>query len=449
MTQITRKIASHVSETGFSDLPRETVDYSKTLAMSALGAMLAGPVCMGSDIVTRYVRRAGGAPEATVFGSGSKLPVELAAMANANYAHATEYEDDSFPEAVSSYTIFPVVLALGEHLRSTGRDAIAAFVLGYEVQARVGLACREARRLGYMVLSLAGSLGCAASAARLLGLDPQQTTMAISIAASQGSGIGYQTGSMAHILEMGFSARNGLTAALLARSGFTGQPDVLEAPRGLFDIITAGKVDQPDRILSDWGQPYRIMEIGVKQYPCCYHLQRIIETTVSLREDEGIEAGQIEKIEVEVNGFFPTVVQHPEPRDAIEAQFSLPHALAAAMLEPRVLPSSFSHEKIRSEDFSRLRSRVETIVREDWGWTPTGWTPRITYRLQDGRVLVREPQSSKGQPPALLSFDECVEKYRGCVEDRISTAAVDRSISILRDLEDCEDLSTLVRTVRG
>src|SRR5690606_31595290 len=141
-----------------------------------------------------------------------------------------------------------------------------------EAQARIGLACLQARRNGYMVLSLAGSIGCAVAAAKLLGLNENQTTMAISIAASQGSGIGYQTGTMAHIVEMGFAARNGIAAALMAKQGMTGQPDVLEADRGLMMMITGGKIDNPDAIIGDWGKPYRLMQIGIKSYPCCYHL---------------------------------------------------------------------------------------------------------------------------------------------------------------------------------
>lgn len=448
MTPITREIARRVAATGFEDIPADVIGYSKTLAMSALGAMVAGPKCAGSDIVTRYIRRAGGAPEATVCGGiGGRTSLEAAALANATYAHATEYEDDSFPEAVSSYTLFPAIFALGEHLRCDGRTALEAFVLAYETQARIGLACREARRLGYMVLALAGAIGCAVAGAKLLRLDERRTINAISIAASQGSGLGLQTGSMAHIVEMGFAARNGLTAALLAADGYTGQPDVLEAPRGLFNIITAGKVENIDAIVSDWGRPYRVLEVGIKQYPCCYHLQRIIEATVGLRDSGRLCAEEVQAVEVEVNAFFPTVVQYPEPRHEIEAQFSLPHAVAAALLEPRVLPASFAQEKIDSERFRQLRGKVRMVVREDWGWTPTGWTPRIAYRLRNGSVITEQPERSRGQPPQLLSFDACVPKYRGCVEGIVPPQGIARSIEMLRALEDCADVGELMGTV--
>ena len=447
MTPITREIAKRVALTQIEDIPAEVREYSKTLAMSALGAMISGPACLGSSIVTRYVRRAGGAAEATVFGGGFKTSVEGAALANATYAHATEYEDDSFPEAVSSYTLFPTIFALGEHLHSDGRTALEAFVLGYETQARIGLACREARRLGYMVLTLAGSIGCAAAGAKLLKLDERRTTNALSIAASQASGLGYQTGSMSHIVEMGFAARNGLTAALLAADGFTGQPDILEAPRGLFNIVTSGKTENVEGIISDWGRPYRVLEVGIKQYPCCYHLQRIIETTVALRDAGKLAADNVEEIQVEVNAFFPTVVQHPEPHDEIEAQFSLPHAIAAVLLEARVLPSSFSKSKIESSTFKQLRRKVKMVVREDWGWAPTGWTPRIKYLLRNGGELVEEPARSKGQPPALLSFDACTEKYRGCVQGVLNEDQTASSIEILRSLDTCDSIDKLMRTV--
>lgn len=445
--EITRGIAERIARTSVEELPHEVVEYSSTLAMSALGAMVAGHRCSGGETMVQYVRRQKGASEATVLGGGFQSTVELAALANGTFAHATEYEDDSFPEAVSSYTLFPAIFAMAEHLHSDGGRVVEAFVAGYEAQARIGLACREARRLGYMVLSLAGSIGCAASAAKLLGLDAKRTAMAMSIAASQGGGIGYQTGTTAHIVEMGFAARNGITAALLAAAGLTGQPDVLEAPRGLFNMITGGKVDAPERILSDWGRPYRVLEVGIKHYPCCYHLQRIIETTLDVKQERRLTPDDVEQVQVEVNAFFPTVVQHDEPGDEIEAQFSLPHAVAIALHEERIAPASFSKEKIGDEVLRGLRRKVKTIVREDWGWNPTGWTPRITYELASGEKVVRQPPTARGQPPDLLSFDECIPKYRGCVDGLVSAKRVERSIELLRDLRNVPDVGEIVREV--
>src|SRR5690606_37200643 len=103
-----------------------------------------------------------------------------------------------------------------------------------------------------------------------------------------------------------------------------------------------------------------------------------------------ITADDIEAVSVEVTAFFPTVVQHMEPHDAIEAQFSLPHVIAIAMLEDAVVPAGFAQDRVDDAAFQAFRKRVKQVVREDWGWTPTGWTPRITYTLKDGRQIVRE-----------------------------------------------------------
>lgn len=444
---ITVGIAQRVAATHIEDLTQDAINYSATLAMSALGAMVSGHRCAGGAEMIRYIKRLGGAPQATVLGSNFKTSVELAALANGTFAHATEYEDDSFPEAVSSYTLFPPIFALAEHLHSHGSRVIEAFVAGYEVQARIGLACREARGVGYMVLSLAGSLGVAAAAARMLGLDVKQTVNAISIAASQGQGIGYQTGTIAHIVEMGFSARNGITAAFMAAEGMTGQPDVLEAPRGLMNMITGSKVEDPGKILEDWGKPYRIFEVGIKSFPCCYHLQRIIECSQEMIRERGLHAEDIAKVDVEVNAFFPTVVQHHEPRDEIQAQFSLPHAVAVGVLEGKVVPASFSRERIEDERFCRFRRKVRAIIRDEWGWAPTGWNPRITYTLITGEVIVREPAFAKGQPPALLDFDESIPKFRSCVDDVLPPDRVHRSIDMLRQLVDLPDAGALLAEV--
>lgn len=445
--EITRELGERVYKLDISDLSPEVVDYTKSLALSAFGAMIAGVNYPSAQTLLRYISRQQGAPEATVLGVWHKTTAEMAALATGTFAHATEYEDDSFPEAVSSYTVFPVVFAMGEYLKSCGPRVIEAFVAGYEVQARIGLAARKARLLGYMLLPGAGAIGCAAAAAKLLGLDAKETTMALSVAASQASGIGYQTGTMAHIIEMGFAARNGITAARLAKEGYTGQPDVLEAPRGWLHVVTGGDVENPESIIDDWGKPFRILEAGIKQYPCCYHLQRLIETAVDVRQELNLEADDVRKIKVEVNPFFPTVVQHPEPRDEMEAQFSLPQAMAAALIDDRVLPSSFSRESIAAAPYQAFRKKVETHVREDWSWSPIGWTPNMEFTLRDGTVVTRQPESSKGQPPNLLAFDDVIEKYENCLDTMLPRERIDESLALLRNLETVCDLSAVVEAV--
>ena len=443
----TRRLAELIGELVFGDLPGEVVDYSKALALSAIGATVAGSSRAAGRIMTAHVRRAGGLPVATVCGAGLKTSVEVAAMANATFAHATEYEDDSFPEAVSTYTIFPPVFALGEKVRASGREVIEAFVVGYETQARIALACPEARRRGLLTLSVAGALGCAAAGARLLKLSSDRTAMALSLAASQASGIAAQTGTMAHLFEMGVAARNGLTAALLADGGFTGRADILEVPGGFFEIITGGRVPTLQEVVDAWGKPFRVMSVGIKMHPCCYHLQRIIEGVQLLKQEGRVVASQIERVQVEVNTFIPQIIKYQEPSNEEEAQFSLSHAVAAALLEDQIGPRSFGAEKIHEPSFREMRGKVEMVVRDEWGWETVGWTPQITIVLADGRRLTRGHSHAKGQPPDLLKFDDVIEKYRACVGREVAMGKIEATVRMVRGLEDLADVGELIVAV--
>jgi 2-methylcitrate dehydratase PrpD len=122
--------------------------------------------------------------------------------------------------------------------------------------------------------------------------------------------------------------------------------------------------------------------------------------------------------------------------------------MAAAFLEDRVLPSSFSRERIAEPAFGALRAKVETVVREDWGSTPTGWTPNMVFTLKDGRELVEQPETAKGQPPNLLPFDDVIEKYENCLEPMLPRSSIDDSLPILAALETIPDVSALVEAVR-
>jgi 2-methylcitrate dehydratase len=441
---ITNELAHRIVSVDYASLPEDVARYSHSLALSALGAMVAGSARVSGRIMSDFVRRSGGNPQAQVLGTDLRTSVETAAMANATFAHSTEYEDDSFPEAVSTYTLFPVAYALAEHLRRSGSELLEAFVVGYETQARIALAAPEIRRRGMLTLSVAGSLGAAATAAKLLRLDVHQTTMALSLAASQCSGIAHQTGTTAHTFEMGAAARNGLTAGLLAAAGATGQPDVLEAPRGLLHALNGGLVPSSEEVFASWGSPWRLLSVGIKMYPCCYHLQRIIEALQLLKRQHEIDPRQVQSVQVEVNLFIPQVIQYPEPHDEDEAQFSMQHAVAAALLDRRVSPRSFSLEKLADPQFKDLRARVQMVVRKEWGWATIGWTPVITVTMVDGRRFTAQPERASGQPPNLLTFEQVAEKFSVCMDGHASPQAEKEACAMVKGLAGLDDVSRLV-----
>ncbi len=446
-TATTIRVAELVCKTKLDQIPREVVNYSKSLALSALGGMVAGAPIPSGKAVTRYIQRMGGNPEATVVASGFKTSVENAALANGHFAHTTEYEDDSMPEGVSAYTLYPPLFALSERLGSPGSRLLEAFAVGYEVQSRLGIDCNNARKRGYLNLSLTGALGIAAGAAKLLDLDVERTAWALSLAASQGCGLTRQTGTDAHFIEMGVAGRDGLASALWAAEGLTGSTTIFEGPKGFLDLKTAGEVSKPADVVNKWGIPYRVMAVGIKSYPCCYHLQRYIQGVVDLKKAHGFRAGDVERVEVEVNPMVPQFIRYPEPRNMAEARFSMPHSLAVAILDDRITLRSFSDERVKDKDTRGLSQRVKMIVHEDWQYGALAGPYPLAVILKDGTRLSKDCKKVNGQPPDLLPVEQVIQKYRLCTEDLLAEDKIQESIRRTLGLEELDNVARLMDTV--
>ncbi|MFH1087194.1 MAG: MmgE/PrpD family protein [Chloroflexota bacterium] len=447
--EATNRLAQLIHETSFEQLPPDVREYSKSLAMSALGAVVAGSALPAGRIIVDHVRSMGGRAECTVPGTGFRTSVESAALANGTFAHATEYEDDSMPDGVSAYTLFPPILALAEKLKAPGKAVVEAFVVGQEVQSRLGLDFMEAKRRGYLNLSLTGVLGAAAAAAKLLGLNVELIKMALSIAASQGCGILRQTGSTAHFLEMGVAGRNGVASALLAAEGFTGREDILEGPQGFCDIMNGGKVLEPKDVVDNWGRPFRVMAVGIKRYPCCYLLQRIIDGVIELKRTWRFSAVEVDGVEVEVNPMFSQIIKFPQPATAEEARFSLPHAVSVALLDDQISLKSYSDERVKDAACREVGGRVKTTVHDEWEWGPMTGSNPVTVVLKDGRKFSKDCTTAKGQPPDLLPIDDVVYKYRICTQGVLGKKEIDASIRLVIGLDGLDDVGKLMAVVAG
>ncbi len=448
-TGATHRVAELICETSFDRLPMEVADYGKRLALSAIGGMVAGVHLPASRIVLRHVQRMGGNPQAVVAGAGFRSSIENAALANGIFAHATEYEDDSMPEGVTTYTIFPSIFALAEMLRASGKQVIEAMVVGQEVQGRMGLDVRGVRRRGILNLPFSGIFGVAAASAKMLGLNVEQTEMALGIAASQAGGLVRQMGSMCHFFESGSAARDGLTAAMLAAEGFTSDPGILEGIRGIYEVATGGEVTKPENLVANWGAPYRIMEVGIKKYPCCYQEQRIIDGVLRLKRAHGLRADQVEMVEVDVNPNFVLSVRFPQPTNSNQARFSIHHSIALALMDDKINLESYTDEAAQHPSYAAFRNRVKVRVHEDWDWGFTSGSNPVTVLLKDGTKVAIECVTASGWPPDLLPWQDVVEKYRMCTEPVLGKAKVEESLCLALEMEKLDDISGLAAAILG
>ena len=435
--EVTKRLAEFVCHSDFSDFNAQTLDYTKELCLSNLGTVVAGSRISTGKILARYAKEIGGKPESGVIGADFRTSAELAALVNGTSAHTTELEDDSIPDFHYTCHLIPAMFALGEKLKANGKTILESIILGFEVQSRLGQLHVRAVQRGFGGGPFLGNVGAAAAAAKMMGLGVKKTIMAISLGASHAAGLFRQHGSEAHFLEAGSAGRNGIASATLARYGITGDPNIIEGLHGLMDAVAG--IPSP---VFELGKPFRILQVGMKKYPCCYTLQRLIDGLLDLMNEYSFTYSDVAGIEVEGNSFFAQNIDKPRPTSPAEARFSMQHALAAVLLEGEPSLITFTDEKIHNPKFQETWKKIKVVPHpelEDGIFASGTMGNPVTVKLKNGKKLKKSCIKAHGDPPDLLSRKEVQQKYRGCVSGILSQKQAKRAADLLLKLETLPD----------
>jgi len=439
----TEDMARYAHSFAYADIDQAVIERAKNLALSSLGSAILGAGMSVTRLMAKYVRDTGGKPEAGVIGHGFRASAEWAAAMNCTASHCTELEDVSFPDATYTCFLIPTVFALGDSLKASGRQVLEALILGYELTARPGTICSDdcATPRGWLPGSMLGTAGVAGAAARMMGLSLEQTWNAIAIAASFAAGLNRQTGSGAHVIEAGFAGRNGITAAILAGRGLTGNPTIMEGRAGFWDAM-AGQPELDFTLGS--GSDFMVMNVGMKKYPCCYLTQRIVDGLLELRRNHGIEIDAVDSVEIDVNQIYPQILKYAEPENGEQARFSLPHIVIAALAGESMFFDSFTTEKVHDPRLTAHRHKVRLTVHPEWGLDQLGEKNIVTIRTKDGAVYERTCFTAHGDPSDPLTRDEVVSRYHACAQGLMDKAVLDEAAEMLCGLERVEDVSRLM-----
>ena len=257
----------------FEDIPGEAVEAAKKNLLDTLGAALAGSSAPGCQEVIALVREWGGNREASVINHGDMLPLPNAVFSNAVMARALDLDDLHEKGTLhSSATIVPVALGVAEYGKNvSGKDLIAAIVLGNDLTCRMALAPRISPAVTGISYSYThGIFGGAAVAGRLLGLDETQMLNAMGIAYSQGVGNRQANvdGALTVRVQQGLTAKAGVVSALLAKKGITGAQNVLQGKYGYYTVFERNDYS-PDVLTDNLGRHFEGRNISFKLYSCC------------------------------------------------------------------------------------------------------------------------------------------------------------------------------------
>lgn len=448
---VTEILAAKLVAIRYEDLPPEVVRVARDVVLDGIGNMLAGSREPLGPILADYVRSLGGPPDATVIGHGFKTHPVHAAFANGAFCHSMDFELMWYPPTHPTGTSLPAILALAEQQGFSGRDAVLALALAFEVQGRLRLCTVSTGPIeaeGIHPPGLIGAFGSATAAAKLLQLDAVQTRMALGIAGSRAGGLSANTGTMTKSTHSGNSARMGLESALLAQRGFTGSTEIFEGKRGFNHVLFHNTLDM-DLLVQDFGSPYRMVEPGliVKRFPAQYPTHWSIVAALALRERHHLDPGQIDTVLVEVGADNPAAGR--VAKTGLDGKFSVEYTVAAALLDGAVRIDTFRDSRRFAPDMVAMLERVRTqrnpaIHAMDFA---KAWA-RVTVQLKDGRELTERVDRPLGIWDNPLPWEGRVEKFRDCARQAISDADAQRLLGMIEDFEHLPSLRPLMELVQ-
>jgi len=427
------------------------LEKARSAFLDTVGVTLAGAVEPAARIVQDVVAEEGGAPTCRILGTSRKTGPAQAALANGTAAHALDYDDMCFVSlAHPSAPLVAACLACGELAQASGRTALDAYVVGFEIEAMLGRAMNVSHyRRGWHCTSTIGTIGAAAAAARVLGLDDDATGRCLSIAASEASGLKENFGTMAKPLHAGLAARNGVVAALLARKGFTASALALDGPQGM---LTAMDAERPALDAGALGARWEILETGitVKLYPSCAGTHPALDLLLELRRQHGLSAESVDTIVVRVDSVTPTVLLYRRPCSPLEAKFSMPFCAAAAIADGQVGIDTFETDRLHDPALLALLERVTMTVDPELGQRAPALTQAaIAVRLKDGRLLTREIERAKGCPERPARAEELEAKFRACARRVMPAARVELALDRVRAMAEVRDIRELTLYLSG
>jgi 2-methylcitrate dehydratase PrpD len=382
-----------------------------------------------------------GPAEATVLGRHERFDIFHAALLNGLTSHTFDFDDTHLKTIIHpTGPVASALLALAEHMPVSGEQFIHAFVLGTEVECRIGNAVYPSHYdVGWHITGTAGVFGAAAGAGRLLGLSEQQLVWALGIAATQSSGLREMFGSMCKPLHVGLAARNGLAAALLARQSFTSAPEPIEGRRGFANVLATER--DLSKITEGLGKTWELESNSYKPFPCGVVIHPVIDACLQLRAAHQLAAADIDAIELTVHPLVLELTGKTSPRTGLEGKFSVYHSAAVAIVDGAAGTAQYADARVADPAVIALRERVQARV----GTALAEDAAQVRIRLKDGRVLERHVEHALGSLQNPMSDRDLEAKFRDLCTIVLDDAAIDAVIAACWTFETSADSGALAR----
>lgn len=422
-------MAEFAANLKYEDIPPRAVHEAKRFLLDSMGCALAAARSGNEDMqaMYRFTEKLGGTPEATVIGTGHRTNAPNAALMNCLLTRALDYNDIYWKNDPSHPSdIIGAALAVAEAMGKTGRDALVAIVIAYELEMRWCHAAEPGvREVGWHHATLT-QFASPLAAGKLYDLNVDQMVAAVGISGSSHFTLGGVVAG--HLTNMKntadpLAAQAGVFAALMAREGYTGPVEVIEGKEGLIEVLRNVKW-HTDELLKGLGETFLITDCGYKAFSTEALTHQPISAALNLCREHHIAAKDVASVLVETTTRGADILSDPskyQPTTKETADHSLPYVIAAAIADGYVLPRSFTDQKLRDPRIWALLPKIKVVADPEIDRLfPKIKRARVTITTTAGASHTAQTDVAKGDPADPLTDDEIVAKFRANAEEVVS-----------------------------
>ena len=445
VSPVMQTLSDYMAAAGSRPLPDEATEHAKHHLLDTLASMISGSELLPGQAAQRYIRAHGGKGAASIAGTKLTAAPGDAALANGLMAHADETDDShNASRSHPGCAIVPAALAVGEELGIDGPRFLRAVTLGYDVGTRVVMAMGGAEfsyESSLATHSIAGTFCAAAAAACAAALNARQMRWALDYTAQQSSGIVAWRRDTDHVEKAfvfgGMTARNGVTAALVVRSGWNGVEDIFSGADNFFQAY-APKA-KPERLVEKLGEKYEVVQTDIKKWTVGSPIQGPLDAIEAIRNKRSFEADQVRRVTVRLAPSVAAVVDNRDIPDICLQQ------MVAVMLVDKTVSFHAAHDKPRMQDTAILRERAKVDLVRD-GELVQFLPVRVAVveiQLADGTRLSERISAVRGTPRNPMSRTEVMEKARDLTAPILGREKSARLIDTIYAIETVTDIRNL------
>jgi 2-methylcitrate dehydratase PrpD len=437
----TDQFSRHLHSLTLENAPSDVIERTKHCVLDWLGVAIAGSVEPATTLLVNYISTQGGLTQATAIGRGKKYSLLQSVLINGFAGHMLDYDDVHLSMwGHPSATILPVALALAELNKISGMDFLEAVAVGIEANCCLGSIMTESHyRAGWHATATLGGFGAAASAAKILGLNPDCWPNAFGFVSAQASGLQALFGTDAKPYQVGKASANGLEAALLAANGLQSQPDIFERAGGGGEMFSGADISREP---VDMGV-YNIRTVLFKYHASCYGTQAAIESTVRLRENFNVTASSFERLDVYVPSRYLRICNITEPKTAVEMKFSLNFTCALALLGRTTSAIEAFNDNVLRDPAVLAVARKITVYGDDT--LPDAGARVVSFEKKNNKIIKQYSCVDVGKPEGNIQrqWERLRNKFLTLSIPVIGEGRAQRLVTMVSELESETNMGNL------